>query len=169
MGIFLFLSRQVAPTRALDRPHPPLPLNSTVLSSYLGVSFEYATRRLGGGSIRAIRPIRIIRDKEIAYNLSMPILKDPERNEIKVLFDLYNNWEGKSVLEIGSGDGRLTWRYADKVSRVVALEPEEKAHATALKNRPDEMGRVELSNLGFDEFARQNKEKFDLAVLAWSL
>jgi len=28
---------------------------------------------------------------------------------------------------------------------------------------------VELVNLGFDEFAKGNKEKFDLAVLAWSL
>ena len=99
----------------------------------------------------------------------MPILIDPEKNETQALFALYDDWAGKSVLEIGSGDGRLTWRYTSKVSRVVALEPSEEAHVLALKNRPSEMEHVELSNLGFDEFARQNKEKFDLAVLAWSL
>ena len=99
----------------------------------------------------------------------MPIIKDPEKNEKKSLFDLYDDWEGKSVLEIGAGDGRLTWRYADKVARVVSLEPGAEAHAMAMKNCPSEMEHVELSNLGFDEFARQNKEKFDLAVLAWSL
>ena len=99
----------------------------------------------------------------------MPILKDPEGNEIKALFDICNDWEGKSVLEIGSGDGRLTWRYADKASRVVAVEPGEEAHAAALKERPSGMEHVQLVNLGFDQFAKGNKEKFDLAVLAWSL
>ena len=99
----------------------------------------------------------------------MSILKDPEKNEINALFDLYDGWAGKSVLEIGSGDGRLTWRYAEKVSRVIALEPDEEAHAEALRDRPSEMGHVALTNLGFDDFASQNKEKFDLAILAWSL
>ena len=99
----------------------------------------------------------------------MSILKDPEKNEIKALFDLYGDWAGNSVLEIGSGDGRLTWRYAEKVARVLALEPEEEAYAEALRDRLSEMGHVELCNLGFDEFSRQNKEKFDLAILAWSL
>ena len=99
----------------------------------------------------------------------MSILKDPEKNEINALFDLYDGWGGKSVLEIGSGDGRLTWRYAEKVSRVIALEPDEEAHAEALRDRPSEMGHVALTNLGFDDFASQNKEKFDLAILAWSL
>ncbi|MBT3190861.1 MAG: hypothetical protein HN736_07635 [Anaerolineae bacterium] len=99
----------------------------------------------------------------------MPILKDPERSETQALFNLYDDWEGKSLLEIGSGDGRLTWRYADKVTRVVALEPEEESYAAALKNRPSEMEHVELCNLGFEQFARQNKEGFDIALLSWSL
>jgi cyclopropane fatty-acyl-phospholipid synthase-like methyltransferase len=43
----------------------------------------------------------------------MSIIKDPEGSEIQALFDLYTDWGGKSVLEIGSGDGRLTWRYAE--------------------------------------------------------
>ena len=99
----------------------------------------------------------------------MTIILDPERNETKSLFDLCPDWAGKTVLEIGSGDGRLTWRYAEKAARVVALEPGEEAHALALKNRPREMVHVELLNIGFEAFTHQNKERFDLALLSWSL
>ena len=99
----------------------------------------------------------------------MSILLDPEGNEISVLFDLYPNWAGKSVLEIGSGDGRLTWRFAGKTARVVAIEPDADKHAAALENRPRGMRHIEFFNLGLDEFARSNTEKFDMALLSWSL
>ena len=104
-----------------------------------------------------------------AYNQFMSILIDPSGNETQVLFDLCPDWAGKTVLEIGSGDGRLTWRYAERAARVVALEPEEKTHLLALKNRPREMGHVELRKIGFEAFTRQNKERFNLALLSWSL
>jgi len=99
----------------------------------------------------------------------MPLTLDPENNESDALFSLPITWTGKSVLEIGSGDGRLTWRFADKAARVVALEPGVEKHATALTNRPPDFEHVEFLNLGLDEFARQGKERFDLALLSWSL
>ena len=99
----------------------------------------------------------------------MPILLDPEHNESNALFNLPLAWTGKSVLEIGSGDGRLTWRYADNAARVVALEPDEAKHAAALVNCPSGFEHVEFINAGLDKFAKQNKEKFDLALLSWSL
>jgi 16S rRNA A1518/A1519 N6-dimethyltransferase RsmA/KsgA/DIM1 with predicted DNA glycosylase/AP lyase activity len=99
----------------------------------------------------------------------MPILIDPEENETQALFNLPIAWTGTSVLEIGSGDGRLTWRYADRAARVVALEPETEEHEIALAERPSRFEHVEFLNLGLDEFARQNNEKFDLAILSWSL
>ena len=107
-----------------------------------------------------------------------------------------STWTGKSVLEIGSGDGRLTWRYADKVARVVGLEPDAEKHAAALENHPGGFEHVEFLNLGLDEFyehvtlseAKSLKhvaketlqspdgslrvtggEKFDLVLLSWSL
>jgi 16S rRNA A1518/A1519 N6-dimethyltransferase RsmA/KsgA/DIM1 with predicted DNA glycosylase/AP lyase activity len=99
----------------------------------------------------------------------MPVLLDPEHNETDALFRLYPDWMGKSVLEIGSGDGRLTWRFADRTSRVVAIEPDQEVHRIALADRPRSMGHVEFLNLGLDEFARGNKERFDIALLSWSL
>ncbi len=99
----------------------------------------------------------------------MSFILDPEHNESDALFDLFTDWAGKSVLEIGSGDGRLTWRFADRASRVVAIEPKSEMHSLALENRPHALDHVEFMNLGLDEFARQNKEKFDIALLSWSL
>ena len=99
----------------------------------------------------------------------MPILLDPEGNESYALFKLPIAWTDASVLEIGSGDGRLTRRYAEKVSHITALEPDEEKHKAALANRPVHLKKIKFINQGLDEFARQNKEKFDLAILSWSL
>jgi len=99
----------------------------------------------------------------------MPIIIDPEGNETKNLFSLPIAWTGKSVLEIGSGDGRLTWRFADKVAQVVAIEPNAEKHAVALKNQQQRFEYVRFVNLSFDTFAKTSKEKFDLAILSWSL
>ena len=102
-------------------------------------------------------------------SFTMTIIQDPEENESNALFSLPIAWTGKSMLEIGSGDGRLTRRYADKVARVTAIEPDAEKHAAALANRPRGMGHVEFIDLGLDDFVKKNKETFDLALLSWSL
>ncbi len=99
----------------------------------------------------------------------MPLIIDPEGNETNALFSLPITWTGKSVLEIGSGDGRLTWRYAKKAAQVVALEPSAEKHAAALVNQSQEFEHIRFVNLGLDTFARTSKEKFDIAILSWSL
>ena len=99
----------------------------------------------------------------------MPILLDPEHSESKALFNLPVVWTGKSLLEIGSGDGRLTWRYAEKVARIIALEPDAEKHKAALAGRPQRFEHVEFLNIRLDEFVQNSKEKFDLALLSWSL
>jgi 16S rRNA A1518/A1519 N6-dimethyltransferase RsmA/KsgA/DIM1 with predicted DNA glycosylase/AP lyase activity len=99
----------------------------------------------------------------------MPILLDPEQNETHALLSLFNDFAGKSVLEIGCGDGRLTWRYADRAGNVIAIEPDAGKYAAALKGHPNELGHVLFLNLGLEPFAARNKEKFDIAILAWSL
>jgi cyclopropane fatty-acyl-phospholipid synthase-like methyltransferase len=105
----------------------------------------------------------------ISLEENMTLILDPEGNETSALFEIFSDWTGKSVLEIGSGDGRLTWRYADKVARVVGLEPDGDKYKAGLDNHPSGFEHVEFLNLGLDEFVQQNKEKFDLALLSWSL
>lgn len=99
----------------------------------------------------------------------MPIILDPEGNESNALFNLPIMWTDASVFEIGSGDGRLTWCYANKVARVVAIEPDKEKHLLALANRPRDIEHVEFLDLGLDAFAKRNEERFDLAILSWSL
>ena len=49
---------------------------------------------------------------------------DPEGVETAVIHELVD-FRGKDVLELGAGDGRLTWRYAERARSVLALEPKE--------------------------------------------
>ena len=95
---------------------------------------------------------------------------DPEDNEPRALFDLAD-FHGQRVLEIGCGDGRLTWRYADKAEHVTAIDPFEASIRRAKENTPDDLkSRVEFRHIGFDDFAAENRSStFDIAILAWSL
>jgi len=95
---------------------------------------------------------------------------DPEGNETIALFDLVD-LGGKHVLEIGSGDGRLTWRFAGRAAHVVAVEPFAQSVARAKQNLPQELkGRVEFHQVGFDDFAAAAEPgTFDAVILSWSL
>ena len=100
----------------------------------------------------------------------MTIRVDPQENETRALFNLVDPG-GKHILEIGSGDGRLTWRFAGKAGFVTAIEPFAESVARAKQNLPDSLKeRVEFQCTGFDEFAAKTKSaSFDLAILSWSL
>jgi len=100
----------------------------------------------------------------------MTIRVDPENNEPRALFSLAD-FNGQRVLEIGCGDGRLTWRYADKARHVTAIDAFEGSIARAMDNTPDDLkSRVEFRHTGFEDFAATNRAgTFDLAILSWSL
>ena len=103
------------------------------------------------------------------YNFAMSILLDPELNETTALFGLFDDFAGKSVLEIGCGDGRLTWRYAARGARVTAIDPDAGKFSKAIATRQLKTEHVQILNIGLEPFAAQNKGKFDIAILAWSL
>ena len=93
---------------------------------------------------------------------------DPERNEPAALFDLAGSLSGQSVLEIGCGDARLTWLYADQAGSVLGIDPKPEDIARAVKNCPPHLReRVEFRTGSLEEFV--SPDKFDLALLAWSL
>ncbi|MCI0632851.1 MAG: class I SAM-dependent methyltransferase [Actinobacteria bacterium] len=100
----------------------------------------------------------------------MTIRVDPEGNEIRALLDLVD-LGGHEVLEIGCGDGRLTWRYADHVAHVTAIDPFAEGIERAKARLPEgSRGRVELRNVAFESFADGSEaSSFDTAILSWSL
>ena len=98
----------------------------------------------------------------------MPTQHDPEQTEVKYLHDIANLVKAH-VLEIGCGDGRLTWRYASHARRVTAIDPDIERLATAYNERPVAL----QTHLDFAQSMAETlplrSETFDLAILAWSL
>jgi 2-polyprenyl-3-methyl-5-hydroxy-6-metoxy-1,4-benzoquinol methylase len=100
----------------------------------------------------------------------MTVRTDPEGNETEALFDLVQLDE-REVLEIGCGDGRLTWRYADRAAHVTAIDPFEDGIAMARQQLPATLAsQVDLRAVAFEDFAAATRgSSFDIAILAWSL
>ena len=93
---------------------------------------------------------------------------DPEGTEISVIHELVD-FSGADVLEVGCGDGRLTWRYAEEVATVLAMDISEEKIERAKSATPAslrekttfvvaDIGEVELS-----------PDAYDVAILAHSL
>lgn len=101
----------------------------------------------------------------------MDIQFDPQARETAALLGLAGPLVGKSVLEIGCGAGRLTWRYAAAAGRVVAIEPSADKIARAIQATPVELrGKVEFQVTDLDQYFRANtQERFDRVILSWSL
>lgn len=94
---------------------------------------------------------------------------DPEERETHALAALGGTELNGRVLEVGCGDGRLTWRYAHRARDVVAIDPDPVAIEAARIAIPDPLrDRVEFRCAGIADLAAA-PASFDLAVLAWSL
>ncbi len=97
----------------------------------------------------------------------MTFQKDPEQNETKHLLQ-FANFHGKRVLEIGCGEGRLTWRYAAQPALTVGIDADRDGLRVATIDRPSDLDdRVLFSNAQAERLPFP-KETFDIAVLAWS-
>jgi 2-polyprenyl-3-methyl-5-hydroxy-6-metoxy-1,4-benzoquinol methylase len=95
---------------------------------------------------------------------------DPEGNETEALFALVDLGDAE-VLEIGCGDGRLTWRYGDRTAHVTAIDPFEDGIARAKHQLPEPLkGTIDLRSIAFEDFAAKTQSAaFDVAILSWSL
>ncbi len=98
----------------------------------------------------------------------MSIQKDSEHNEKKYLHT-FADFKDQRVLEIGCGEGRLTWKYAHASSLTVGLDIDPDALRVARIDSPADLkgkaffARAQSEHIPFAE------ETFDRAVLAWSL
>ena len=66
----------------------------------------------------------------------MAVVEDPEHAETRVIHELIDS-SGADVLEVGCGDGRLTWRYADCTRSVLALDLDAAAIERARVSLPE--------------------------------
>lgn len=93
---------------------------------------------------------------------------DPEGLETGVLHELAD-FTGADVLEVGCGDGRMTWRYADEAAMVLAMDPDGEQVEHAIQATPPHL----LSKVRFLEAdinqIELSSEGFDIAILAHSL
>ena len=97
----------------------------------------------------------------------MTIQKDIERQETKYLHR-FGDFTGKRILEIGCGEGRLTWQYAKETHLTVGVDPDADALRVATIERPSDVeGKVSFVRSQSEQLPF-SKEKFDLAILAWS-
>ncbi len=98
----------------------------------------------------------------------MTIQKDPERNETKYLHQL-SDFAGKRVLEVGCGEGRLTWKYAKETSSTIGIDLDAEAVRVATLDRPFDLESKVHFARAESEYQPFSKETFDIALLAWSL
>ena len=96
------------------------------------------------------------------------IRQDPENSELVALQDFAGSFRGKRVLEVGCGNGRLTFQYAAQAALVHAIDPSEQKIAEARQKMPASLiDRLEFWSVGIEHcFA---PEKYDTVLLSWSL
>jgi ubiquinone/menaquinone biosynthesis C-methylase UbiE len=94
--------------------------------------------------------------------------RDPDGNEpaaIAALVDL----EGKRVLEVGCGTGRLTRFLAARAREVCAFDVKPESVADAERSLPAELRKRVRFAVGDAEALDLPRRRFDLAVCGWSL
>ncbi|MGE5377066.1 MAG: class I SAM-dependent methyltransferase [Bacteroidota bacterium] len=97
----------------------------------------------------------------------MTFQKDPEQNETRYLHK-FADLTNRRVLEIGTGEGRLTWRYAGQAANIIAIDPDKDALRVAMIDRPSDLEKkVQFPN-AVAEHLPFSRETFDIALLAWS-
>ncbi len=84
------------------------------------------------------------------------------------LIERFVSLAGREIIEIGCGDGRLTFQYAPRARRVVALD----ANATEIQRACVEADRIGAHNIRFLARPAQGRlpgAPFDVALFTWSL
>src|SRR5690349_13808261 len=98
----------------------------------------------------------------------MTVSRDPEETETRTIKELID-FSDMDVLEVGAGDGRMTWRYAALARSVGALDPDADALARAEAGAPEQL-RSKVRFWPADvTTAEVPASAFDVVVFSWSL
>jgi ubiquinone/menaquinone biosynthesis C-methylase UbiE len=98
----------------------------------------------------------------------MGSVKDPEGAELEALAAI-GDFEGKRVVELGCGDGRMTWLYAEKAREVLGVDSKEESIREARARLPAQLAdRVEF-RVADAQSLDVPRPRFDIAFLSWSL
>jgi ubiquinone/menaquinone biosynthesis C-methylase UbiE len=98
----------------------------------------------------------------------MTVQRDPEGTEARTLHQ-FVELAGQRVLEIGCGDGRLTWKYAKSARRVLGIDLEAQDLRLAHIDQPSDLQaktfflRADSLHLPF------SKTCCETAILSWTL
>jgi ubiquinone/menaquinone biosynthesis C-methylase UbiE len=104
----------------------------------------------------------------VASERGIYVVKDPERAEVEAL-DQFGKLAGQRVLEIGAGEGRMTWRYAAGTSSVIGIDIDPERLNEAVRNQPKDLVQKTSFYLAAAEALPFPDASFDTAILAWSL
>jgi 16S rRNA A1518/A1519 N6-dimethyltransferase RsmA/KsgA/DIM1 with predicted DNA glycosylase/AP lyase activity len=94
----------------------------------------------------------------------MAIIDDPEQHEAAALARMVPSFAGCHVLEIGSGEGRVTRKYARDAARVIAIDTD----AESISKLRRELPFVDARVVGVHDLELP-PHSVDIVVFAWSL
>ena len=100
--------------------------------------------------------------------IELPSDYPPAGAEVR-LIERFVKLEGRRILEIGCGDGRLTRQYARLASTVVAIEPDRARIREARRAAAAEGLTNVLFRVGTAERLRLGGGQFDIVLFSWSL
>jgi ubiquinone/menaquinone biosynthesis C-methylase UbiE len=97
----------------------------------------------------------------------MTLQRDPDRIESKYLHS-FADFTNKRVLEVGCGEGRLTWQYANKARSTIGIDLDADALRIAIYDRPSDLENKVHVSVAKSEQLPFSSSMFDLAIFAWS-
>lgn len=98
----------------------------------------------------------------------MPSQRDPEGIVTRYIYE-FADLTNARVLDIGCGDGYLTWRIAPGATHVVGIDPKATSLSGALRDRPVALQtKVGLAQARGEALPFPSGI-FDVAILSWTL
>jgi ubiquinone/menaquinone biosynthesis C-methylase UbiE len=94
--------------------------------------------------------------------------RDPEEVELAIL-QHYSARSNERVLDIGCGDGRLTWSYGRVARMVTGIDGEFEKLKIAVSHLPESISAEVYFAAARGEALPLASETFDLAIFSWSL